>query len=146
MCVNLSLSLSLSLSGISQVFTGVLVPFYKDRIVACGTIRTKIIIQWNLHIADTCGTTALFLSIVERSPLHRDVIVFHALSQYFTYQEHCKNTRNNRYSVCLPQIRTEYARKGFFYMGAKTFNELLLTARMSDNVLAFREIMDNIYV
>ena len=28
----------------------------------------------------------------------------------------------------------------------KTFNELPLTARMSDNVLAFREIMDNIYV
>ena len=56
--------------------------------------------------------------------------VCHALSQYFTYQEHCKNTRNNRYSVCLPQIRTEYARKGFFYMGAKTFNELPLTARM----------------
>ena len=72
--------------------------------------------------------------------------VCHALSKYFTYQEHCKNTRNNKYSVCLPRIKTEYARKGFFYMGAKTFNELPLTARMSDNVLAFREIMDNIYV
>ena len=72
--------------------------------------------------------------------------VCHALSQYFIYQEHCKNTRNNKYSVCLSRIRTEYARKGFFYMGAKTFNELPLTARMSDNVLAFREIMDNIYV
>jgi len=71
--------------------------------------------------------------------------VCHALSQYFTYQEHCKNTRNNRCNVCLPRIRTEYARKGF-YMGAKTFNELPLTARISDNVLAFREMMNNIYV
>jgi len=31
-------------------------------------------------------------------------------------------------------------------MGAKTFNELPLTARISDNVLAFREMMNNIYV
>ena len=71
--------------------------------------------------------------------------VCHALSQYSKHQEHCKNTRNNGYSVCLPRIRTEYARKGFFFMGARTFNELPLTARMSDNVLAFREIIDNIY-
>ena len=69
--------------------------------------------------------------------------VCHALSQYFTYQEHCKNTRNNKYSVCLPQIRIKYVRKGFFHMGAKTFNELPLTARISDNVFAFREIMNN---
>ena len=72
--------------------------------------------------------------------------VCHALSQYFAYQEPCKNTRNNKYSVCLPRIRTEYARKGFFYMGAKTFNELPLTARMSDNAFAFREMMNNIYL
>ena len=72
--------------------------------------------------------------------------VCHALSQYFTYQDHCKDTGNNKCSVCLPRIRTEYARKGFFYMGAKIFNELPLTARMSDNVFAFRGIMNNIYV
>ena len=72
--------------------------------------------------------------------------VCHALSQYFTYQEHCKNTRNNKCSVCLPRIRTDYARKGFFYMGAKTFNELPLTARMSDNVFTFRDAINNIDV
>ena len=64
--------------------------------------------------------------------------VCHALSRYFTYQGHCKNTRDNRYSLCLPLIRTEYARKGFFYMGAKTFNELPLAASMSGNVFAFQ--------
>jgi len=31
-------------------------------------------------------------------------------------------------------------------MGAKTFNELPLTARISDNVFAFREMMNIIYV
>ena len=71
--------------------------------------------------------------------------VCHALNQYFMYQEHCKNTRNNHCSVCLPRIKTEYARKGFFYMGAKTFNELPLSARTSDNASDFMKIMDTIY-
>ena len=57
----------------------------------------------------------------------------HALSQYFTDQEHCKNTRYNKCSVCLPR-------------SGKTFNELPFTARMSDNAFDFREIMNNIYV
>ena len=72
--------------------------------------------------------------------------VCRALSQYFLYQEHCKNTRNNKSSVCLPQIRTEYARKGFYYMGAKIFNELIVAARISDNLFAFRESLNIIFV
>ena len=56
------------------------------------------------------------------------------------------NTRSNKCSVCLPRIRIEYARKSFYYMGAKTFNELPLTARMSENAFALREIMNNVYV
>ena len=55
-----------------------------------------------------------------------------------------QNTKNNKYIVSLPRTRTEYARKGFFYMGAKTLDELPLTVRMSDNVFASREIINNI--
>ena len=71
--------------------------------------------------------------------------VCHAFSKYFIYQEHSKNTRNNKDRICLPRLRTEYARKGFFYMGAMIFNELPLAARMSDNVLNFRKIMKKFY-
>ena len=46
--------------------------------------------------------------------------VCHDLSQYFLYQEHCKNPRNNKCSVCLPRIRTECARKGPYYMASST--------------------------
>ena len=52
--------------------------------------------------------------------------------------DHCKETRENKCCVRLPQIRTEN--------GAKTFNELLLTATMSENVFGFREIINNIYL
>ena len=73
--------------------------------------------------------------------------ICYALGQYFTYQEHGMNTRNNKYSVsvCLPQFRTGYARKGFFYMRVKTSNELPLTTRMVNNLLPFREIINNKY-
>ena len=47
----------------------------------------------------------------------------------------------------MPARDKNLIREGsFFYMGAETFNELTLTARMSDNVFAFREIMNYIYV
>ena len=68
------------------------------------------------------------------------------VSQYFLFQEHSKNTRNNKCSACLPGIRTECARKGFYYMGAKIFNELPVAARISDNLFAFREILSIIFV
>ena len=71
--------------------------------------------------------------------------VCHAFSKYFIYQGHTKNTRNNKYGIYLPRLRTEYARKGFFYMGAMIFNELPLAARMSDNVLNLRKIRKNSY-
>ena len=71
--------------------------------------------------------------------------VCHAFSKYFIYQEHSKNKRNNKYRIYIPRLRTKYARKGFFYKGAMTFNELPLAARMSDNVLNFRKTMKNSY-
>ena len=71
--------------------------------------------------------------------------VCYDFSKYFIYQEHSKNTRNNEYRICIPRLRTKYARKGFFYMCALIFNELPLAARMSDNVLNFRKIMKHFY-
>ena len=43
-----------------------------------------------------------------------------------------KATRNNGYLIKLPIIKTEYARKGFFYMAAKTYNDLPLNIREAD--------------
>ena len=48
--------------------------------------------------------------------------------------------------LCRPRIRTEYARKGFYYMGANIFSELPVTARISESLFAFREILNNMFV
>ena len=64
----------------------------------------------------------------------------HPSSQYFIYQEHSKNARNSKYSIyCLPRLKTEFARKG-----TKIFSEPPLAAKMFDNALAFRKIINNL--
>ena len=54
---------------------------------------------------------------VVRKCLVKDISsLFH---DYFTVINHEKKTRNNDCLLRLPKIRTEYARKSFFFMGAK---------------------------
>ena len=72
--------------------------------------------------------------------------ISYALSQYFMYQEHCENKRNDKCSVRFPRVRTESVSKGIFYIVATAFDELPLSARMTDNAFAFRKIMINIHV
>ena len=54
-----------------------------------------------------------------------------------------KNTRIINVGYAL--IKTEYTRKGFFYVGAKIFNELPLSARTSYKVSVFMNIRTNIH-
>ena len=55
------------------------------------------------------------------------------LQNYFTLQEHERQTRNNNYTLKLPRIKTEYARKSFMFMSAKVYNELPLELRKIEN-------------
>ena len=43
---------------------------------------------------------------------------------YFVRVNHVQTTRTNKVNVMLPKVRLSCARNGFFYMGAKIFNEL----------------------
>ena len=59
------------------------------------------------------------------------------LQNYFTLQEHERQTRNNNYTLKLPRIKTEYARKSFMFMGVKVYNELPLELRKIENYKEF---------
>lgn len=52
---------------------------------------------------------------------------------YFKIHEHRMNTRNNRSSLNIPQVKLEIARNGFFYMGTKLYNSLPKEVRRIDN-------------
>ena len=47
--------------------------------------------------------------------------------------DHKMRTKNNQCLVKLPKIKTEYARKSFRFMGAKTYNEMLVNIRKTES-------------
>ena len=61
------------------------------------------------------------------------------LQNHFTLQEHERQTRNNNYTLKLPRIKTEYARKPFVFMGAKAYNEVPLELRKIENCKEFEK-------
>ena len=87
----------------------------------------------------------------ERSNIKRACILVHnilnndicdALQSHITTHEHIKTTRNNKCLATLPRIKTEYARKGFYYMGAKVYNNLPIDIRTVENKKDFKEKLD----
>ena len=51
------------------------------------------------------------------------------LDQYFDSIKHNKHTRNNKFSLKLPEIKLEIARASFYFGGVKMFNKLPLEIR-----------------
>ena len=41
---------------------------------------------------------------------------------YFNLQNHSRNTRNNGLNAVLPKVKLKYAQNGFYFMGAKVYN------------------------
>ena len=81
--------------------------------------------------------------IVVKSCLNNEFI--EPLNQYFELSNHGKNTRNNEKMIRLPRIRTEYARKAFYYIGAKLFNSLPLKARSLQNTCEFKNFVSDLF-
>ena len=64
---------------------------------------------------------------------------FQFVNDFFIVQDHEKVTRNTQNSVKLPFIKTEYARKSFYFTGAKIYNELPLEIRKITNLTEFKK-------
>ena len=65
------------------------------------------------------------------------------MKEYFTKNAHGKNTRNEEQSVKLPLMKTEFGRKGLYFMAAKEYNNLPLQARTIESRLVFRNFLDS---
>ena len=50
-------------------------------------------------------------------------------------------TRNNNLSLKLPKVRTEFGRKGFYFLGANAFNNLPLSVRLFENRSKFKNAL-----
>ena len=65
------------------------------------------------------------------------------MKEYFTKNAHGKNTRNEEQSVKLPLMKTEFGRKGLYFMAAKEYNNLPLQARKIESRPVFRNFLDS---
>ena len=57
---------------------------------------------------------------------------------YFCKQNHTKGTRGNNANLVVPPIRTEAARKTFFYQGTQIYNKLPITLKTETSILRFK--------
>ena len=65
------------------------------------------------------------------------------MKEYFTKNTHGKSTTNEEQSVKLPLMKTEFRRKGLYFMAAKEYNNLPLQARKIESRLVFRNFLDS---
>ncbi|XP_057294623.1 uncharacterized protein LOC130623152 [Hydractinia symbiolongicarpus] len=65
---------------------------------------------------------------------------------YFTKKNHTRNTRNNRNSLKLPNLRLEYARGSFCYTGAQIYNTLPLDIRKCESYNIFKSQLREYYL
>ena len=51
--------------------------------------------------------------------------------------EHNRNTRNIEILVNIPKVNVEFARKSFYFYGARIYNDLLIQIRQEQNFSKF---------
>ena len=64
---------------------------------------------------------------------------------YFKTSNHRYETRNNTKMLQLPVIKTEYARKSFYFTGASIYNKLPIELREIENIDKFKDSLNTIF-
>ena len=64
---------------------------------------------------------------------------------YFTIVNHSRNTRSNMVNVMLPKVKLQTGKFGFYYMGAKRYNELPVHIKESKNISEFRKNLNEYF-
>ena len=59
-------------------------------------------------------------------------------TNYFEGMEYCQNTRNNKVTVKVPKMKTEFGRKSFSVNAAHVYNNIPISARRLDSRVLFR--------
>ena len=64
-----------------------------------------------------------------------------SLKDHFTLNNHVRVTRNNGFIATLSNVKTEYGRRSFAFMGARICNELPLNIRKTDDIKSFSAML-----
>ena len=85
------------------------------RIMGGGSKECSVLSPEKLNIKRAC--------VLVHNILNNDIIC-DALQSHITTHAHTKTTINNKCIATFPRIKTEYAQKGSYYVGAKLYNNL----------------------
>ena len=61
-----------------------------------------------------------------------------AMKNYFVTNAHGRNTINSQHLIKIPQIKTEFVCKDFYFLAGKEFKDLPLSAKKIRSRLLFR--------
>ena len=94
-----------------------------------------------------------FCSILNQKKLKAACLIFKCLqgtripafSSYAEEINHNYKKRNNSASLCLPLLRTEAARKSFWFQGPPCYNELPLEIHSLNSFVLFRSRLKEYY-
>ena len=64
---------------------------------------------------------------------------------FFTKIEHSQNTRNNKYLLRLPNLRTEFAKKSAQFMAAKMYNDQPLEIKKESSCSLFSDKLGTLF-
>ena len=69
-----------------------------------------------------------------------------AMKDFIVTNAHGRNTRNDQHLVKIPQVKTEFGRKGFYYLAGKEFSNLPLGARKMKSRFLSRQFLENHFI
>ena len=64
---------------------------------------------------------------------------------YFIKTERTQNTRNNKYLLQIPKLRTEFAKKSAQFMEAKMYNDLPIETRKEPSFSLFSNKLNTLF-
>ena len=101
--------------------------------------RARQIIGDRVKVPSIENTMKLRACIFVKKCLMNNVCINFA--NYFVINNNSVNTRNHKQLLTLPKVRLEFGKQAFRFMAAKTYNELSLEIRSSENLLTFKKLL-----
>ena len=94
-----------------------------------------------------------WLSLISRRRMHTNCLTFKCLNgivplffkNYFNKRSGHYQTRSHGQDLVLQRVRTEMAKRSFYYTGAKYFNELPTSIRNSKSYVTFKTLKHGIF-
>lgn len=147
------LKASVTRDAILKIYTGIILPgllFSSPLLLKMNNAQLKKLqsLDARANKITSCPVPAIRKEIDKRSCMLVKKCILsdtcELFSRYFKVNNHRKNTRNSGFMVIQPAVRLEFAKRGFYCLGASLYNSLPLESRKCICLGNFKKLI-NIY-